>query len=94
MIWYIFVNELSMYINYLSDKIDEHSNNWSRKSAKYLNSFSQNMNEGISYYQEMFSSIGDTFEGMKKNAFITLTNASDSVRIMTKKIDKLIEENQ
>tara|TARA_B100001142_G_scaffold224968_1_gene223135 strand:+ start:3002 stop:4777 length:1776 start_codon:yes stop_codon:yes gene_type:complete len=90
----MFVNELSMYINYLSDKIDEHSNNWSRKSAKYLNSFSQNMNEGISYYQEMFSSIGDTFEGMKKNAFITLTNASDSVRIMTKKIDKLIEENQ
>ena len=43
----IFVNELAMYLKYLSEKIEEHKNNWDRASEKKLNTFVNNMNEGI-----------------------------------------------
>ena len=46
----MFVNELGMYLKYLSEKIEEHKKDWSRKSPRYLNAFTTNMNEGIVFH--------------------------------------------
>jgi len=90
----IFVNELSMYLSYFSEKIDEHKNNWGRKSAKYLNSFHTNMNEGISYYQDMFNSIGSTFGSVREKAYKSLNDAVERMQKMGDEIDILIHENK
>ena len=90
----MFVNELDMYLNYLSEKIDEHRDNWSRKSEKYLTSFVSNMNDGIDYYQKMFQSIGPIFEEFKEDAVCSFKLAIKNMANMRKEIDLLIKENQ
>ena len=91
---HMFVNELGMYLKYLSEKIEEHKEDWGRKSGRYLNGFTTNMNEGISYYQEMFSSIGDTFNSVKESAINSLNDAATSMQKMGDEIATLIEEKK
>ena len=90
----MFVNELGMYLKYLSEKIEEHKEDWGRKSGRYLNGFTSNMNEGISYYQEMFSSIGDTFNSVKESAINSLNDAAVSMQKIGEEIATLIEEKK
>ena len=91
---HMFVNELGMYLKYLSEKIEDHKEDWGRKSGRYLNGFTSNMNEGISYYQEMFSSIGDTFNSVKESAINSLNDAAVSMQKMGEEIATLIEEKK
>ena len=90
----MFVNELGMYLTYLSKKIEEHKNDWGRRSGRYLNDFTLNMNEGIAYYQEMFNSIGTTFSSVKDAAYQSLNEAIESMKKMSAEIDVLIAQNQ
>ena len=90
----MFVNELAMYLTYLSEKIEEHKNDWGKKSGRYLNAFTNNMNEGIAYYQGMFNSVGTNFSGVKDAAYQSLNDAVESMKKMGTEIDVLIEENQ
>ena len=90
----MFVNELGMYLTYLSEKIEEHKNDWGKKSGRYLNAFTNNMNEGITYYQAMFNSVGTTFSSVKDVAYQSLNDAVESMKKMGTEIDVLIEENQ
>ena len=90
----MFVNELGMYLTYLSEKIEEHKNDWGKKSGRYLNAFTNNMNEGIAYYQGMFNSVGTNFSGVKDAAYQSLNDAVESMKKMGTEIDVLIEENQ
>lgn len=50
----LFVKELKMYIDYLKDKFDEITEPLSEKQIKYFDTFTQNMNEGIDYYKNLF----------------------------------------
>ena len=90
----MFVNELEMYLSYLSEKIEEHKSNWGRKSGKYLNTFTKNMNEGITYYQEMFNSVGDNFIDTKESAKKYLNDAVKSMKKMADEVSLLIEQNR
>ena len=90
----MFVNELGMYLTYLSEKIEEHKNDWGKKSGRYLNAFTNNMNEGITYYQGMFNSVGTTFSSVKDAAYQSLNDAVESMKKMGTEIDVLIEENR
>ena len=90
----MFVNELGMYLTYLSEKIEEHKNDWGKKSGRYLNAFTSNMNEGITYYQGMFNSVGATFNDVKDAAYQSLNDAIESMNKMGAEIEVLIEENQ
>ena len=90
----MFVNELGMYLKYLSEKIEEHKKDWSRKSPRYLNDFTTNMNEGIAYYQKMFNSVGTTFSSVKKSALNSLNDAMDRMQKMELEINSIVEENQ
>ena len=90
----MFVNELGMYLTYLFEKIEEHKNDWGKKSGRYLNAFTANMNEGITYYQGMFNSVGTTFNSVKDAAYISLNDAVESMKKMGTEIDALIAENQ
>ena len=61
----MFVKELGIYIDFLKDKIDEASTNMTKKQEKYLINFSNNLDEGIKYYQTLFSDIKGKFEDSK-----------------------------
>ena len=90
----MFVNELGMYLKYFSEKIKEHKENWTTKSEKQLNNFADNMNNGVLYYQEMFSSIGEYFSNKKESIDNSLDDAMNSLKKMRSEISSLINQNQ
>ncbi|MBT8316293.1 MAG: hypothetical protein HKP59_01565 [Lutibacter sp.] len=60
---HMFIKELSMYVDYFSNKVDELKDSLNSKNEKYLTTFQSNLNDGIEYYQDLFSN----FEVNKEN---------------------------
>lgn len=55
----MFIKELKLYFEYLSDKIEESSNPFTDKEAKYFQNFESNLEDGIEYYKDLFSKLDD-----------------------------------
>lgn len=85
----IFVKELGLYLDYLKKQIDETTEVLNRKQVKYFNNFTKNMEEGIRYYQGLFSQMVDTFDDTKSIVLEELSNAYQSLNSMTLEIEKL-----
>ena len=49
----IFINELNLYIDYLSKEIANNRASLSEKKAKYFESFKQQLKQGIDYYRQL-----------------------------------------
>ena len=58
----MFIKELTMYVDYFSNKVTELKDSLNKKNEKYLTTFQTNLNEGILYYQDLFSSTKNYFE--------------------------------
>lgn len=63
---HMFIKELEMYVNYFSNKVDEFSDSFNAKNEKYLTAFQSNLNDGIAYYQHLFSDTKNYFESNKE----------------------------
>ena len=61
----IFIKELSIYINFLKEKLAEQSFPVNRKEEKYYKTFVQNINNGIEYYKELFQNTKTVFQSSK-----------------------------
>jgi len=61
----MFMKELKMYIDYLKNKIEESKPSMTDKQEKYLETFANNLKEGIRYYSELFGELKDKFEDTK-----------------------------
>jgi hypothetical protein len=59
---HFFIKELSMYVDYFSNKVDELQESFTKKQEKYLTNFKSNLNDGIAYYQQLFSETVNNFE--------------------------------
>jgi len=62
----MFVKELSLYIDYLQSKIEEKIENASAYSEEFLQSFRNNLNEGIVYYKKLIAEIAEETESVKQ----------------------------
>ncbi len=58
----MFIKELTMYVDYFSNKVSELKGSLNKKNEKYLTTFQNNLNEGIAYYQQLFSSTKNYFD--------------------------------
>ena len=63
---HMFIKELAMYVDYFSNKVDEFNDSFNVKQQKYLTTFQSNLNEGIEYYQHLFSDTKIYFESNKE----------------------------
>ena len=63
---HMFIKELEMYVNYFSNKVEEFSDSLNAKNEKYLTAFQNNLNDGIAYYQHLFSDTKNYFESNKE----------------------------
>ena len=61
----MFIKELSLYINYLKEKIDDSPEPISEKELKYFLKFQKNIQDGIDYYKHLFSEIMIKIEEIK-----------------------------
>jgi hypothetical protein len=62
----IFIKELHIYIDFLKNKLEEVKKDMNKKEEKYLITFTNNMKEGVLYYQNLFTSITNAFEDIKE----------------------------
>jgi hypothetical protein len=61
----MFVKELTIYVDYLKNKITEAGDSMNHAQQKYLSTFAKNLNEGIDYYYDLFTSLKGVFEDTK-----------------------------
>lgn len=75
----MFIQELNMYINYLKERVEDITELLSKSQIKYFTSFHNNLNEGITYYKNLFAKINPS--GNLVNALLQLENALHGIKI-------------
>lgn len=61
----MFIKELSIYLKYLEEQITETRRFVTRKQKQYLLKFATNLNEGIAYYEALFTGSMEVFKSSK-----------------------------
>ncbi len=84
----MFIKELSIYIDYLKNKIDETRNSRTSKQEKYLLTFANNLKEGVNYYSGLFNEMKGKFEDTKAKIMSDLDSCADSLHQLFMEIEK------
>ncbi len=90
----MFVKELAIYIDYLKNKFEESKNSMSLKQEKYLISFASNLNEGITYYQNMFNNLKGTFKTTKATILSELNTSREKLQLLSVEISRISPSKQ
>jgi len=85
----MFLKELSLYLDYLKTKIDETQAAMNDKQEKYLLNFVTNLNEGISYYFDLFTEAKHNFEDKKAEILAELEVRKEALRQLHDEIKSL-----
>src|SRR5690606_21646290 len=84
---HVFVKELQLYVTYLKKEFDSKVTEKIAKKEAYLEKFRNNLVEGVSYYQEMISSVQIDSEDIlqkMRGQFISLKNEIESFSLQMK----------
>ena len=85
----MFIKELHIYIDFLKNKLDEAKKSMNKKEEKYLLTFTSNMKEGVLYYQNLFTSITNTFEDIRESVLDELEMSLSTLQNMGSEIENL-----
>ena len=88
----MFIKELSLYINYLREKIDESEKPVPEKQLKYFSAFQKNMFDGIEYYKNLFANVMVMSETAKFDILNNLEVLEEELNSLNPKI--LVEQEQ
>ncbi|MBT3207898.1 MAG: hypothetical protein HN704_12080 [Bacteroidetes bacterium] len=83
----MFIKELKIYIDFLTDKIEETKSSLTIQQEKYFLSFLKNLNEGINYYHGLFSDMKNIFEDSKSNILNCLETSKKTLQTLNSKIE-------
>ncbi len=84
----MFIKELNIYIDFLKNKLEDAKNSMDKKQEKYLSTFANNLKDGVSYYQNLFSDIKDTFVEAKSIILIELEISKNKLQLISLEIEK------
>ena len=85
----MFIKELNIYIDYLNNKIEEARDSMSVKQEKYLTNFANNLNEGITYYHQLFVEVKHKYEDTKKSILVELATSKKALNLLSFEIENL-----
>jgi hypothetical protein len=85
---HMFIKELSLYMEYLRNKLESFKKDMNKKDEKYLLTFSSNLNEGILYYKRLFQK-AKTSEDMKEMVFNELDKSTKALRAINLEIQNV-----
>jgi len=86
---HFFIKELELYIKYLKEKIEESNLDFNKKQEKYFQKFLYNMNEGISYYTELFDDLKINFKKSAESILDSIKHQKFQLEEISKKIELL-----
>jgi hypothetical protein len=85
----MFIKELHIYIDFLKNKLEEVKKDMNKKEEKYLLTFTNNMKEGVLYYQNLFTSISNVFEDIKQSVLNELELSVNTLQNIGLEIENL-----
>lgn len=83
----LFIKELDIYIDYLKEKLEKSKAFFNKKEEKYLLTFSNNLNLGISYYKNLFQQSKHAFQDINKVVLEGLNKAEDVLNTINREIE-------
>ncbi len=88
---HMFIKELHLYLDYLSNKISDVKDIMDKKQEKYLRKFTHNLNDGIEYYQQLSETIKKKFGNLVHGFQTGLTEGKEKLDSLSRKVDALTE---
>ena len=85
----MFIKELYIYLDFLKNKLEEAKTGMNKKEEKYLVTFTNNMKEGILYYQNLFKNFTNTFYEKKQSVLNDLDNGIKTLQDIYSEIERL-----
>lgn len=85
----MFIKELNLYFDYLENKLEEVKTSMDKKQKRYLVKFNKNLQEGIAYYTQLFSSQKERFVDTKEILLETLEVKGKQLQFISLEIEKL-----
>lgn len=85
----MFIKELSLYFDYLENKLEEVKSSMDVKQKRYLSKFKNNLQEGITYYSELFLAHKEQFVDTKDTLLAALELKERQLEFITLEIEKL-----
>jgi hypothetical protein len=79
---HMFIKELMIYIEYLKNRLDETARPWSEKQEEYFTTFSENLDKGIQYYKELFSTVKHSIQDKKNKWMTDLENFEEQLKTL------------
>ena len=89
----MFIKELTLYIDFLKNKIEEARVSMTSKQKKYLLTFVKNLIEGINYYYRLFADLKDVFRGIRSSILSDLDNSKKTLHLLNLEIENLPSNN-
>jgi len=86
---HMFVKELSTYLNYLENQIEETRRTITKRQKQYLLKFATNLREGIGYYEELFTSSAKEFAFSTAKILYDFLCGKDTLKELVKAIEEL-----
>ena len=86
---HMFVKELNLYIDYLKKQIEEVQDNIDKRQAKYFQKFLNNLDEGVSYYKDLFGKTTDKFVETKGEILSDLERSKKNLNNLFQKVNGL-----
>lgn len=86
---HMFIKELNLYFEYLEHKLEEVKTSMDKKQKRYLVKFKRNLQQGITYYSDLFSSQKDRFIEIKSTLIETLASKEKQLELIGVEIEKL-----
>ncbi|WP_298493242.1 hypothetical protein [uncultured Algibacter sp.] len=90
----VFIKELSIYIDFLKNKLEEAKIVMNKKEEKYLTTFTKNLNEGVLYYKTLFKDLKHMFQDVKTDVLNELNESEKVLKLITIEIQNLAIQNQ
>lgn len=85
----MFIKELTIYMDYLRNKLEEAKLSVDEKQKKHLSIFVKNLKEGVSYYENLFNSLKIDFKTSKSQVLFDLVKNKDIINQIHLEIDNL-----
>lgn len=86
----VFIKELDIYIGFLKNKFNHAKHVLNKKDAKYFLSFIKNMQDGTTYYKDLFLKKQDSFSSIKHDVLNALKNSEAQIKNIVTDIEKRV----
>lgn len=86
----MFIKELYLYLNFLKDEISKITDKLNRKQEKHFTNSVKNLEEGIEYYNNLFSNMKGKFQDIRLSIMEDLSSARKALNLMALDVQKMI----